>query len=377
MSEISEKTRIRLLGGGLKEKLQAAWTPNPPRKPRLADRAAAAPLPATASAARRSGATGSAGADLPLRFRRRGRRARRREDRSAARPAMRDAAGPDAVPGGGRGSRRRGQDLRPQAPGTGDRGARPDRRARCRASLSRVSTPPTAPRRRSLSPAPPMPRSTANRAASTIRRCSTNRRMPEATLCGQRMPPPTGMTRSCASSKPSARSATRLEARGARLADALLYETPGSRVDVFVRSRRGAINSRLRRFELAGSDAAVSYRDLVRDMASMGAAGRAGVALRSVWAYRSQRRLLFWAIVAFVLGIVLKMLHEGDDAGGDPRPRSSAGVRRRLDRRTWRLVRPAGRFGALDSGRLGARAKPFPRGQLFGTRASRNAAPQS
>lgn len=100
-----------------------------------------------------------------------------------------------------------------------------------------------------------------------------------------------------------------VEARRARLADALLYETPGSRVDVFARSRRGAIESRLRRFELAGSEAAMSYRDLVRDMASMGAGGRAGVALRSIWAYRGQRRLLSWAIVAFVLGFVLHMLH--------------------------------------------------------------------
>jgi hypothetical protein len=99
-----------------------------------------------------------------------------------------------------------------------------------------------------------------------------------------------------------------VEARGARLADALLYETPGSRVDVFARARRGAIDSRLRRFELAGSDAGVSYRDLVRDMTSMGAGGRAGVALRSVWAYRGQRRLLSWAIVAFVLGFVINML---------------------------------------------------------------------
>ncbi len=99
-----------------------------------------------------------------------------------------------------------------------------------------------------------------------------------------------------------------VEARGARLPDALLYETPGSRVDVFARSRRGAIDSRLRRFELAGSDAGVSYRDLVRDMASMGAGGRAGAALRSVWAYRGQRRLLFWAIVAFVLGFIIRML---------------------------------------------------------------------
>jgi hypothetical protein len=88
----------------------------------------------------------------------------------------------------------------------------------------------------------------------------------------------------------------------------VLYETPGSRVDVFARARRGAIESRLRRFELAGSDAGVSYRDLVRDMAGMGAGGRAGVALRSVWAYRGQRRLLTWAIVAFVLGFVINML---------------------------------------------------------------------
>jgi hypothetical protein len=101
------------------------------------------------------------------------------------------------------------------------------------------------------------------------------------------------------------------EVRGARLADALLYETPGSRVDVFARARRGAIDSRLRRFDLAGSDAGVSYRDLVRDMTSMGAGGRAGVALRSVWAYRGQRRLLSWAIVAFVLGFVINMLQRG------------------------------------------------------------------
>ncbi len=104
-----------------------------------------------------------------------------------------------------------------------------------------------------------------------------------------------------------------VEARAARLADSLLFETPGSRVDVFARARRGAIDSRLRRFDLAGSDTAASYRDLVRDMASMGPGGRAGVALRSVWAYAGQRRLLLWAIVAFVLGIGLSLLH-GDAA---------------------------------------------------------------
>lgn len=99
------------------------------------------------------------------------------------------------------------------------------------------------------------------------------------------------------------------EARRARLPDALLFETPGSRVDVFARARRGSIDSRLRRFDLAGSDAGASYRDLVRDIASLRAGGRLGVALRSIWAYRGQRSLIFWAIVAFVLGFAAHLVH--------------------------------------------------------------------
>jgi hypothetical protein len=104
-----------------------------------------------------------------------------------------------------------------------------------------------------------------------------------------------------------------VEARAARLADALLFETPGSRVDVFARARRGAIDARLRRFGLAGSDAGASYRDLVRDMETMGAGGRASVAMRSIWAYAGQRRLLLWAIGAFILGAAVSFVH-GDTA---------------------------------------------------------------
>jgi hypothetical protein len=103
-----------------------------------------------------------------------------------------------------------------------------------------------------------------------------------------------------------------IEARRARLGDALLYDTPGSRIDVFVRANRGAIETRLRRFDLAGSDPAVSFRDLVRDMTSLGAGSRAAIVLRAIWAYGSQRRLLVWAIVAFVLAFGLSRLH--DDA---------------------------------------------------------------
>jgi len=100
-----------------------------------------------------------------------------------------------------------------------------------------------------------------------------------------------------------------VESRAARLSDALLFETPGSRVDVFARARRGAIDARLRRFGLAGSDAGASYRDLVRDMGTMGPSGRAGIALRSIWAYAGQRRLLLWAIGFFILGAAVSFVH--------------------------------------------------------------------
>ena len=100
-----------------------------------------------------------------------------------------------------------------------------------------------------------------------------------------------------------------LEARRARLADALLFETPGSRIDVFARANRGTIEARLRRFGLAGSDAGLSFRSLVRDMATLGAGARSAIVIRSIWGYGSQARLLFWAAVAFVLAFGVNQLH--------------------------------------------------------------------
>ncbi len=46
-----------------------------------------------------------------------------------------------------------------------------------------------------------------------------------------------------------------VEAKRARLADALAFDTPGSRLDVFARAHRGTIEAQLRRFGLAGGDA--------------------------------------------------------------------------------------------------------------------------
>ena len=72
----------------------------------------------------------------------------------------------------------------------------------------------------------------------------------------------------------------------------------------------GPIDARLRRFDLAGPDAVASYREFVRDMAGMGPAGRIGLALRAIWGFPSQRRLLFWAIVAALVGLGIGMLPE-------------------------------------------------------------------
>jgi hypothetical protein len=94
-------------------------------------------------------------------------------------------------------------------------------------------------------------------------------------------------------------------ARRARLGEALLYDTPGSRIDLFARANRGTIEARLRRFGLAGSD----YLDLVRDLSGLAMGGRAAIALRSVVSYGSQIRLLIWAIVAFALAFAVRASH--------------------------------------------------------------------
>jgi hypothetical protein len=102
-----------------------------------------------------------------------------------------------------------------------------------------------------------------------------------------------------------------VEARRARLAEALLFETPGSRIDAFIRANRGTIEACLRRFGLGGSDAGMSFRSLVRDMASLGAGARSAVVIRSIWGYPKQVRLLFWALVAFALAFGATLLHGG------------------------------------------------------------------
>jgi hypothetical protein len=99
-----------------------------------------------------------------------------------------------------------------------------------------------------------------------------------------------------------------VEAKRARLPELLLFETPGSRVDAFIRSRRSAIDSRLRRFGMADGDSASNYRDLVRDLSSRGAASQAGLVLRAIWAFAGQLRLLTLALIAFLLAFAFNWL---------------------------------------------------------------------
>ncbi len=93
-----------------------------------------------------------------------------------------------------------------------------------------------------------------------------------------------------------------VSARRARLIDTVLYDTPGSQVDAYARSRRSSIESALRNFGIAGNDPIRSYKDEVNHLAQgRGGASRAGLALRSLYAYRGQMKLIVFAIFFLLL----------------------------------------------------------------------------
>ena len=107
-----------------------------------------------------------------------------------------------------------------------------------------------------------------------------------------------------------------VEGRRARLVDALLFETPGSRLDSFVRARRAAIEARLRRFGFVEGDADMNYRSLVRDLSGPSGASRLGLFVRAIFAYRGQKGLIGLAFFAFALAFMLDRLRHPDiDAG--------------------------------------------------------------
>ena len=94
-----------------------------------------------------------------------------------------------------------------------------------------------------------------------------------------------------------------LAARRARLAETVLFDAAGSRVDTYARGHRARIEARLRAFGLPTSDAMQTYKQLVRETAeASGPASRTRMMLRSLWGFEGQGKLLASAVVLVLLG---------------------------------------------------------------------------
>ncbi len=92
------------------------------------------------------------------------------------------------------------------------------------------------------------------------------------------------------------------EARRAGLAESLLYDTPGSRVDAYARRIRAAFEPRLRRFGFSG-DTLTGFKDFTRDLNETGGVkSRLVSACKAVYAFPGQIRLLVYAVLCFGLG---------------------------------------------------------------------------
>lgn len=103
-----------------------------------------------------------------------------------------------------------------------------------------------------------------------------------------------------------ARDLEKLRGLRGRLSDALLFDTPGSKVDSYARGARSRIDLTLRRFGFVEPDSTLAYKQLVGEVAESGGGAKAlpGL-LRSVWGFASQRRLLIWALTLSLLSIAL------------------------------------------------------------------------
>ena len=98
------------------------------------------------------------------------------------------------------------------------------------------------------------------------------------------------------------RSLEEAEVRRARLADAILYETPGSQIDAYAAGRRGPIAAIMTRFGF-GDDPVLGYKDMVRTVAESQGASRAGFALQAFWGLKGQAKLIVTAIALLLLGV--------------------------------------------------------------------------
>ncbi len=93
-----------------------------------------------------------------------------------------------------------------------------------------------------------------------------------------------------------------MNGRRNRLAESVLYEASGSRIDSHARANRASIESRLRGFGFTSGDPVATYKDLVRDVAENGGVtGRVRACLRAIWGFRGQTKLIVLALIFFAV----------------------------------------------------------------------------
>ncbi len=99
--------------------------------------------------------------------------------------------------------------------------------------------------------------------------------------------------------------------RRARLTETVLFEGAGSQVDAFARANRTGIEGRLAAFGIGG-DAVRSYKELVQFVAGSG--GKVGLAIRSLWAFKGQTKLIVTAVILCLVGIGLGVVFDDQDS---------------------------------------------------------------
>lgn len=89
-----------------------------------------------------------------------------------------------------------------------------------------------------------------------------------------------------------------LSGKQTRIADNILYEAQGSRIESFARANRAMLENRLRAFGFTGGDPVATFKDIVRDVGERGGIiGRISAFIRALWAFRGQMRLIVLAIL--------------------------------------------------------------------------------
>ncbi|WP_169741537.1 P-loop NTPase fold protein [Beijerinckia mobilis] len=128
------------------------------------------------------------------------------------------------------------------------------------------------------------------------------------------------------------------DSRRARLTETVLYDTPGSLLENYIRRRRGSIERSLSRFGVNG-DLLRAYKDMVREAADANGIGsQFNSVLHAFWSQPGQSGRLGWAAVLLLLswGIGAAIDRQGFWLGGLRAEQGTAGIAAWLvDHMSW------------------------------------------